>query len=261
VERAIVKLVDENNPGKYGINASFWDCIELHKFFLANGLYVGRETIRRILKINGFRYVKTDYEYAQLDEAKKASFLMELDLLIENREKGSTILFGDEMGAQLHPKKGYVWTRVKKPLVKTFSSRKKVNIVGAVNPLTGSHAEMFTMGKMGEEKFVEFLDRLYTRFKGKIYFFLDNFRIHKSELVKSWVKQHPRMNLLFLPPYSPNLNVVEWLWNYSRRKFLNNRLFGKVRQLLTSYSWFLRKLPKATVKHVCNIDILLNRIT
>lgn len=261
IEKAVVKLADENNPKKYGVNASFWDCIELHKFFLANGLYIGRETIRRILKKNGFRYVKTDYQYALANEAAKASFLMELDLLIANREKGSTILFGDEMGAQLNPRKGYVWTRDKKPLVKTYPSRKKVNIVGAVNPLTGSHAEMMTSGKMGEKKFVEFLEKLCRKFRGDIYFFLDNFRIHKSKLVENWLKDHPRMNLLFLPAYSPDLNVIEWLWCYSRRKFLNNKLFTKTRQLTSSYSWFLRKLPKSTVKSVCNIDILLNRIT
>lgn len=261
IEKAVVKLVDENNPKKYGVNISFWDCIELHKFFLANGLYIGRETIRQILKKNGFRYAKTDYRYALADEAKKASFLMELDLLIEDKEKGSTILFGDEMGAQLNPRKGYVWTRNKKPLVSTYPSRKKVNVVGAVNPLTGSHAEMMTSGKMGEKKFVEFLGKLHRKFKGNIYFFLDNFRIHKSKLVNNWLKGHPRMNLLFLPPYSPDLNVIEWLWCYSRRKFLNNKLFTKTRQLTSSYSWFLRKLPKSIIKSVCNIDILLNRIT
>lgn len=260
LEEAIVKLVDENNPKKYGMNCSFWDCIELRKFFLMHGIAVSSESIRRTLKRHGFKYVKADYEYGQADEEKKSQFLRELSQILKNKGNAS-ILFHDEMGTLLHPKKGYMWTRQKKAIVRTYSSRKKVSAFGAVNPLTGNNELMLTSGRINEDKFVKFLDRIYKRFKGMIYFFLDGFKVHKSTLVKEWLQLHPRMNLIFLPSYSPDLNLVEWLWNYSRKKFLNNRVFKNTRQLMSSFSWFIRKLPKATIRRVCNIDILVDRIT
>lgn len=165
------------------------------------------------------------------------------------------------MGTLLHPKKGYMWTRQKKAVVRTYSSHKKVSAFGAVNPLTGSNELMATSGKINENKSIKFLDRIYERFKGMIYFFLDSFKVHKSKLVAEWIRLHPRMKLMFLPKYSPDLNIQEWLWNYSRKKFLNNRVFINTRQLMSSFSWFIRKLPKATIRRVCNIDILVNRIT
>lgn len=261
LEDTIVKLVEENTPKKYGMNCSFWDCIELHKFFLMNGIYVSRETIRRTLKKNGFHYVKADYEYALADEKEKMQFLKELSQILAEREKNSTILFHDEMGTLLHPKKGYMWTREKKAIVRTYSSHKKMSVFGAVNPLTGSNEEMMTSGKINENKFIKFLDRIYKRFKSKIYFFLDGFKVHKSVLVKEWVQLHPRMKLMFLPKYSPDLNIQEWLWSYSRKKFLNNKCFRSIRQMMSSFSWFMRKLSASTIRRVCNIDILVNRIT
>lgn len=85
LEETIVKLVDENDPKKYGMNCSFWNCMELHTFFLMNGVYVSRKTIRRILKNNGFRYIKSDYEYVQSDEKEKARFLQELSQLLKDK--------------------------------------------------------------------------------------------------------------------------------------------------------------------------------
>lgn len=261
LERRIIELMDENNPGKYGMNCSFWDCLELQKFFAMYRIRVSRETIRRILKKNGFRYVKADYEYTSADKEEIADFLENFKEIMENREKGSSILFTDEMGTLLHPKKGYTWTRDKKALVKTHSLHDKVSALSVVNPLTGNSESMLTLKEVKKEVFVEFLERVYKKFRGTIYFFLDKSRPHKSNLVREFAEMHPRMKLIFLPGYSPQLNPVEQKWNYSRRKFLNNRVFMSVRSLMSSLSWFLRKLENTTIKSVCNIDILLNRIT
>jgi len=260
-EDMIIKFVDENNPKKHGMSCSFWDCVELHKFFLMKGIDMNRETIRRILKKNGFRYVKTDYEYAQADEKERAQFLQELSQILENREKGSAVLFADEMGTLLHPKKGYMWTRDKKAIVKTYSSRKKVSVLGAVNPLTGSKEIIQTSDRIDVNKFIGFLDKIYTRFKGIIYLFLDNLKMHKRIEVADWIKLHSRMKMIFISRYSPDLNIQEWFWNFSRKKFLNNKVFKTTKQMMSSFSWFVRKLDKSIVRKICNIDILLNRIT
>lgn len=142
IEDKIVGLVDENNPKKYGMNCSFWDCVELQKLFLLQGMPISDETIRRILIKNGFRYIKAGYEYALADKNERRKFLRNFAKILENF-KGS-ILFFDEMSSKLHPKNGYTWTREEKPLVKTYSSHKRVSTMGAVNPRTGSRMTMIT---------------------------------------------------------------------------------------------------------------------
>lgn len=58
----------------------------------------------------------------------------------------------------------------------------------------------------------------------KIYVVLDNARYYRSRLVKEYVLSS-RIELLFLPPYAPNLNLIERLWKFFKKKVLANRYY------------------------------------
>ena len=58
-----------------------------------------------------------------------------------------------------------------------------------------------------------------------IYLILDNARYYHANLVSEFVKQHPRIKLMFLPSYSPNLNLIERLWLFFEKKILYNRYY------------------------------------
>ena len=64
-KKEIRHLVDENDPGKHGINSSTWTCTELRIYFGRKGMTVSEETIRRALVEMGARYVKATPEYAE----------------------------------------------------------------------------------------------------------------------------------------------------------------------------------------------------
>jgi transposase len=69
-------------------------------------------------------------------------------------------------------------------------------------------------GKFDSKVFIEFLKRLITQIKGKVFLILDNLSVHKSKKVTKWVNNHKtRIELFFLPPYSPDLNPDEFLNN------------------------------------------------
>jgi transposase len=63
--------------------------------------------------------------------------------------------------------------------------------------------------------------------KGKIYIILDNARYYHSIIVKEFIKEHPRIVLNFLPPYSPNLNIIERLWKILKKKVVYNKFYLK----------------------------------
>ncbi|WP_198536472.1 transposase, partial [Paenibacillus sp. DMB5] len=57
---------------------------------------------------------------------------------------------------------------------------------------------------------------------GKMALILDNSRIHHATELQLFLKEHPRLQLVFLPPYSPNLNPVEGLWLWLKADVVNN---------------------------------------
>ena len=64
----------------------------------------------------------------------------------------------------------------------------------------------------GFANFIEFLADLIEVEERKIFLIIDNLRVHKSKLVKQWVQAHKdRIELFFLPPYSPELNPDEYV--------------------------------------------------
>jgi transposase len=63
--------------------------------------------------------------------------------------------------------------------------------------------------------------------EGKIYIILDNARYYHSEVVKNLLKEHPRIVLKFLPPYSPNLNIIERFWKILKQKVVYNKFYLK----------------------------------
>ncbi|MEM2956854.1 MAG: IS630 family transposase [Candidatus Jordarchaeaceae archaeon] len=102
----IRKLVEENDPTKHGINASFWDCRELRLYFLRRGKTVSQETVRRCLKSMGARYVKAEIEYAEADEDEREKFARQFLQDLASKPDSVVVLFQDKDGCGVLPKKG-----------------------------------------------------------------------------------------------------------------------------------------------------------
>ena len=65
---------------------------------------------------------------------------------------------------------------------------------------------------------------LYTyRNNSKIIMVVDNVRYHHAKLLKKWVLNNRKLEIVYLPPYSPELNPIERAWWYMRKKITHNR--------------------------------------
>ncbi len=255
IEKEMCDLVDENNPKKEGMQASTWDCKELRIWLKDKyGIPITGERIRKILKKNGFNYRKVNYKFTKADETKQKEFLEDFKDLHQNLD--STIIFQDEMSSKLHPNKGYIWTREKKPVIETECDHEKTYFVGGVCPDNGE-TYTITNEKFNSNVFIEFLKLLLTSINGLILLFLDNHPSHHSIAVQKFLENHPRLNLIFLPEYSPKLNPKENFWNYLRKKFLNNKVFKTVEEMSKDGLEFIRSIPKDVVKGICSYQYLL----
>lgn len=74
----------------------------------------------------------------------------------------------------------------------------------------------------------------------KIVMVLDNARIHHAKLIQPFLEENVhRLTLMFLPPYSPNLNLIEGLWGWLKSNVVNNVFFSKIDEIRVAVSSFL----------------------
>ncbi|MNW61678.1 hypothetical protein D3C74_397530 [compost metagenome] len=83
------------------------------------------------------------------------------------------------------------------------------------------------------ETFLSFLQMVIEAYpQGKIVMVLDNARIHHAKLLQPFLEDHKeRLELVFLPPYSPQLNLVEGLWKWLKSDVINNVFFHTVSEI------------------------------
>lgn len=108
----------------------------------------------------------------------------------------------------------------------------KVSIAGAVSQETGM-LFILTASKFNAVSFERFLQKFLKkrtrRKKKKALLVLDNARYHKAHELKDYLEEvKDRLELLFLPPYSPDLNPIEMVWRETRRNVTSNRYFGSL---------------------------------
>ena len=64
--------------------------------------------------------------------------------------------------------------------------------------------------------FDEIIEKNYD--KNKIYLILDNAPYYKNKKITEYIKNNPKLRIIYLPPYSPNLNLIERLWRLMRKE-------------------------------------------
>ncbi|MFK4342832.1 transposase [Paenibacillus sp. RC62] len=117
--------------------------------------------------------------------------------------------------------------RGKQRQVPTYGKHEGAKLFGAIHYETGQvhHREE---EKADVEAFIRFLQDLLSAYPiGKMAMILDNSRIHHATGLQPFLKEHPRLQLVFLPPYSPNLNPVEGLWLWLKSDVVNYVFFEK----------------------------------
>ena len=132
---------------------------------------------------------------------------------LAKREK-ALIFFGDEAGVRSDDHIGTTWAPIgKTPIVKTTGARFGVNIISAISP-RGEMEFMITKGKFNSDVFIEFLKKLIRYKRNRVFLVIDGHPTHKSKKVNNFVSENnDRLRLYILPPYSPELNPDELVWN------------------------------------------------
>lgn len=161
------------------------------------------------------------------------------------REQGADIFFGDEAGVRSDCHSGRTWAvRGETPIVSTTGARFGCNIISAVTR-RGVMRFMLIPGKLSAEVFVDFLKRLIHNWPHAVFLIVDGHPVHRSVAVSKFVASTKgKLQLFHLPPYSPDLNPDEQVWNHLKNHGVGRLPITGPDQLKHSILSHLRKLQK-----------------
>ena len=133
------------------------------------------------------------------------------------KKLGAMIFFLDEAGFQSDPPLGRTYgLKGHTPVVASSGQRQSVNAISAVNASGAFWAATYT-GKLDAHTFVQFLRNFMKRRRTKILLVVDGHPAHRANVVKNYILEtQGRLELHFLPPYAPDLNPDEFVWNYMK---------------------------------------------
>lgn len=104
--------------------------------------------------------------------------------------------------------------------------------------------------------FHKFLENVLSKnMNGKIIIVLDNARIHHAKLLQKFLKgNEDHLQMMFLPPYSPDLNLIEGLWKWMKEKVVYNVFYKTLPQIRKSVNAFLEGIsvePETIIQRLC----------
>lgn len=192
-----------------------------------SGLSRSLTQIRIFLKKHGFRYKKLGHIPAKADVEQQEQWLEnQLQPQIQLAQAGKThLLFVDAAHFVFSPFVCCLWT-ITRLFIKAPAGRQRLNVIGAVNAITKKVLFQWNTTVVNAETLINFLLFLKAQLPDlPIIIVLDNARYQHCKAVKE-LAQSLGITLLFLPPYSPNLNIIERLWRLVKKKCLYAKYYG-----------------------------------
>ena len=112
---------------------------------------------------------------------------------------------------------GYIYGTVRK-FIRTYSGRKRYNVLGALNFATKKMTTVVNDTYITSAEICELLRKLSAEYIGvPICLILDNARYQKCAIVEALARELG-ISLTYIPPYSPNLNLIERLWKHVKSR-------------------------------------------
>lgn len=229
--------------------------LEIHTYLSAKEIcqYV-REKFRVEYSVTGmtallhrlnFVYKKPKIVPGKADAELQKKFVRKYRRIKASKADEDQIYFADGCHPMLNPIAGYGW--IKKGVQKEIPSntgREHLNLNGAYNPETGEVIviESATINAQSTMELFEKIQRKQT--EGNIYFISDNAKYYRSKLIKEYLRKHHRIKITPLPSYSPNLNLIERLWHFYKKKTLYHTYYANLKDLREATQIFFKNLRR-----------------
>jgi transposase len=181
----------------------------------------------------------------KLDPEKQEAFIKKYEELKSTLSENEEIYFLDAVHPAFQSQSACGW--VKEGETKTLATTNKQNRLHFIGALALDKMKVITQeySTVNAESMIEFLKYLESlTFASKIHVICDNGRANKNKAVDEYLKAS-RIEIHYLPPYSPNLNPIERLWKVMREMTTYNRCYSNFKEFGSIIrNFFFEGIPK-----------------
>ena len=242
----------------------YTDCRAIADWLAATyGVHYSVSGLTDLLHRLGYSYKLTTAVPCQADAAAQTAFLTDtLAPLLAQAEAGEAVVYFADAAHPTHNTRAtHVWTVTgqQRPLL-TVSGRERVNLNAALNAHCPTQIHLDETGCVNAQSTQRLYEKLLTAHpQGPVHVICDNARYYKNKALNAWLADK-RLVQVFLPPYSPNLNLIERLWKFLRQKIINTSFFRTKGQFKTAVLDFFDRLnefgPELASRMTLNFHVL-----
>ena len=245
--KSIIIEYFENTPPSTMAQA----CFDIEKL---TGVSIKIEAMRRYVKPLGLKYRKVGAIPAKADiDAQKKYHDEQLQPRLTEAKAGKReVYFVDAAHFVLGAFLSYLWSFVR-VFVRTPCGRQRFNVLGALNAITKKIITVTNDTYITSTQVCELLKKIAGGTTLPITLVLDNARYQRCKLVMN-LAQELGIELLFLPTYSPNLNLIERLWKLVKKECLNSKYYENFSLFRNAIQTFLDTMNET---HQEKLDSLL----
>ena len=224
-EEELQKLV-LNPASKFGYETDLWTvrrlCTVIEEEYK---VAVSKDTIWRRLREAGLTYQKPEREYHEINEEAREEWVRkEVPKIRETVKKHRAIpYFQDESNISLTAFLGKTWSpRGKTPKQRVTGKRGGVAAMSAIS--RQGHLLFRLYGKrIASNEVIEFLRQMLRHHQRRhLVVVMDQARPHTSKKTQAFIDDQKRLHIFHLPPYSPDWNPDEKVWNYLKHEELKS---------------------------------------
>lgn len=209
--------------------------------------------ITKLLHRMGFVYKKPKIVPGNVSLVLQREFLSQYENIKQALGTKDQIYFSDATHPTHNTKPSYGWIKKGKQndvYIKSNTGRKRLNILGALS-IQNREAVVIERETIDTISIIALFEEIKQKQpQGKVYVVLDNAKYHHARIFNHWLLHHPRFKPIFLPPYSPNLNIIERLWRFFHQKVTNNTYFPT-----------FQEFQKATMQFFNNLQMYKQELT
>jgi transposase len=238
-------LIKDKLPDQLKLPFGLWTREAVQQLILQRyGIELSRWQVGRYLKSWGYTPQKPiSKAFEQKPERVKNWLKKEIPAIKKRAAKEKAIIyFGDETGMRSDHQTGRSYApKGETPIVKKTGQRFSINMISAISN-RGHLQFMIINGKFNSEVFQTFLQQMIKYSRHKIYFVTDGHPAHKTKKLNKWLAENKnKIEVFFLPPYSPELNPQEYVNQDVKTNVIGKKRPINKEQMITNVEDFMNK--------------------
>ena len=201
--------------------------------------------MRDLLHSIGFSYKRPAHVPGMADTEKQKAFLEDFLRFMEVKSPDTPVLFMDSTRPSYNSMPSYGWIPTGRRVeLSSTPSRRSVIINGVVNAET-HEAIVMECERLDAKTAVLLLEKVESHYPeaSSIQIITDNAGYYRAKEVREYLRTS-RIRIEYLPPYSPNLNLIERLWKFMRKQVLYNRYYSTFDDFRRELLFFFERLSE-----------------